>query len=38
MRVKTGNGVYVIRAAIPDLRRREFLDLICESLPDESGH
>ena len=38
MRVKTGNGVYVIRAVIPDLRRREFLDLTCESLPDESGH
>ena len=38
MRVKTENGVYVIRAVIPDLRRREFLDLTCESLPDESGN
>ena len=36
MRVKTENGIYVIRAVIPDLRRREFLDLTCESLPDES--
>nr|DAS21430.1 MAG TPA: Putative head tail adaptor [Bacteriophage sp.] len=38
MRVRTENGVYVIRAVIPDLRRREFLDLTCESLPDESGN
>ena len=36
MRLRVGGTLYAVRAVIPDFTRREFLDLVCESLPDGS--
>ncbi|MBM7064826.1 phage head closure protein [Neisseria elongata] len=37
MRVKIGGKPYAIRAVIPDAAKRVFVDLVCESLPNESN-
>ena len=36
MRLRVGGTLYAVRSVIPDFTRREFLDLVCESLPDGS--
>ena len=36
MRLRVDGTLYAVRSVIPDFPRREFLDLVCESLPDGS--
>lgn len=35
MRVVTGGLVFDIQAVLPDLARREYVDLVCQSIPGE---
>lgn len=35
MRVRCAAGLYAIKAVLPDMQQRAFLDLVCESLPNE---